>query len=196
MSAFQCLAIALLLAAIVAGGPAPSHAQQAPARGMGQASVDFRAAFRAQVEEELAQLRPRLAKAEADAKVQAERYKEMAASKAEMARKTAERAKAERAKADAAAAKKGYAPKLPGKTAGVGKAGGAKEAAAGAGDKGKSADKGKGGEGGAASAGEGGPAPKKIDPVLTQQYLVMSLRDEVRLLRERIVYLEGLLARM
>jgi hypothetical protein len=194
--AFTTLIGTFLALAVLTAAPAASHAQgQQPPVRPAPATQDFRAAFRAQIEDELAQLRPRLAKAESDAKTQAERYKEMAASKAEMARKTAEKAQTERARADAAAARKGYAAKIPGKSADAAKKPGAKDAKAAAGG-----EKGKGGEGAAggaaASSGEAGTAPKKIDPVLTQQYLVMSLRDQVRLLRDRIAYLEGLLARM
>jgi membrane protein involved in colicin uptake len=186
-SARLCLFVALAVSAVPTGARL-AQGQQPPVRPAMAPAQDFRAPLRAQVEDELAQLRPRLAKAEADAKLQAERYREMAAAKAEMARKSAEKAQADRARADAMAAKKGYAPRLPGKAASAGKGAAAKDAKAPGGG-----DKSKGGEG-AAGGGEG--APRKVDPVLTQHYLVLSLRDQIRQLRERIAYLEGLLARL
>ena len=177
----------LVLATVAAPLPGRAQTQQPAARPAAKADTDFRAAFRAQVEDELAQLRPRLKVAEDEGRQQSDRYKEMAASKADMARKAAEKTQATRTKTDAAAAKKGYTPKAPGKSAGAGKKAGATDAKADGGDKAK------GGEGG---AGGSGAAPKKVDPVLTQQYLVMGLRDQVRQLRDRITYLEGLLARL
>jgi len=170
----------------------PSGLKAAPgAAGARPAAVDPRAALRAQVEDELAQLKPRLALAEKEAQEQAERYKEMAASKADVSKKTAEKAETAKARADAAAAKQGYKPKMPGAAGGKK----ATDAKAAGGDK-KGGDA-KGGEaGGGAAGGASAAAAKKVDPVLTQQYVVLSLRDQVRQLRERITYLEELKARL
>lgn len=165
--------------------PPPGMKAAPVSPGAKQASTDFRATLRQQVEDELAQLRPRLKMVEQEAQDAAEKYKEMAASKAEVGKKAAEKTETAKARADAAAARQGYKPKMPGKGAGA-------KAGAG-GDKGKAADA-KGGEGGGAAA--GGAAPKKVDPVLTQQYVVMSLRDQIRQLRERITYLEELRTRL
>lgn len=176
------------LLALGGGSAAFAQAQPVAASPAARGGSDFRAAFRAQIEDELTQLRPRLKLVEEDARQQADKYKEMAASKAEMAHKSQEKTQAARARADAAAAKKGYAPKLPGKAGG---AGGAKKPAA-ADAKAEGGDKAKGGDAG----GGGAAAPKKVDPVLTQQYVVMSLRDQIRQLRDRIAYLEGLLAKL
>lgn len=173
-----CLALGLLAAPPAAAQKAPS----APATAT-PANADPRALLRDQVDAELAQLRPRLKRAEADAKEQADRYSQMAASKAEVAKKSADKVEKDKAKADADRAKQGYRPKMPRNAAKkpppTKKKGDEEEE-----EKAKAA---------AAAATD---QPKKIDPVLTQQYVVLSLRDQIRQLRDRIAYLEELRARL
>ncbi|MBL8703501.1 MAG: hypothetical protein JNM30_01590 [Rhodospirillales bacterium] len=164
----------------------PAGAQKAPpaAAGAKPANADPRALLRDQVEAELAQLRPRLKLAEAEAKEQAERYSQMAASKAEVAKKSALNKEKDKAKADADRAKGGYKPRMPRSAA----------------KKPKPKKKGEDDEEEKAKAEAAAAAasdqPKKIDPVLTQQYVVLSLRDQIRQLRDRIAYLEEIRARL
>lgn len=184
--------IVLLLAPLVLGLAVvllpvlPAEAQKAPPAPATAkpASADPRALLRDQVEAELAQLRPRLKLAEVEAKEQAERYSQMAASKAEVARKSAEKHDKDKAKADADRAKGGYKPRMP-RTA-------AKKPA----PKKKGEDDEEEKAKAAAAAAAASDQPKKIDPVLTQQYVVLSLRDQIRQLRDRIGYLEELKARL
>jgi len=181
---FATLAAVLTLG-LTLGLAMPAMAQKAPPPkpiATTPAATDPRAALRAEIAQELALLRPRLKAIEEEAKEQAERYKEMAASKAEAGKKSQERAEAARERADKAAARQGYKPKVPG--AGK-KAGNAAAAGAGA---------------GAGAPPEppaaGGATTKKLDPVLTQQYVVLQLRDQIRQLRQRIDYLESVQARL
>ncbi len=173
------LAIGLLPAAPVLAQKAPS----APATAT-PANADPRALLRDQVEAELAQLRPRLKLAEAEAKEQAERYSQMAARKAEVAKKSAQKVETDKAKADADRAKGGYKPRMP------------RSAAKKPAPKKKGEDDEEEKAKAAAAAAAASDQPKKIDPVLTQNYVVLSLRDQVRQLRDRIAYLEELRARL
>lgn len=173
-----CLALGLLAVP-------PAEAQKAPPAPAAAtpANADPRALLRDQVDAELAQLRPRLKRAEADAKEQAERYSQMAARKAEVARKSAQKVETDKAKADADRAKQGYRPKMPRSAA---KKPAPKK-------KGEDEEEEKAAAAAAAAASE---QPKKIDPVLTQQYVVLSLRDQIRQLRDRIAYLDELRAKL
>lgn len=163
----------------------PAEAQKAPPAPASAtpANADPRALLRDQVDAELAQLRPRLKRAESEAKEQAERYSQMAASKAEVAKKSAQKVEKAKAKADADRAKQGYRPKMPRNAAK--KPPPAKK-------KGDEEEE----EKAKAAAAAATDQPKRIDPVLTQQYVVLSLRDQIRQLRDRIAYLEELRARL
>lgn len=175
------IAAGLAIGAITAMPAAAQKAPSAPATAT-PANADPRALLRDQVEAELAQLRPRLKLAEAEAKEQAERYSQMAASKAEVAKKAAQNKEKDKAKADADRAKQGYRPKMPRSAA-------KKPTPKKKGDE-EEEDKAK------AAAAAAADQPKKIDPVLTQQYVVLSLRDQIRQLRDRIAYLEELRGRL
>lgn len=168
----------VLAAPVQAQKTAPADAKPTPA------SADPRALLRAQVEDELALLRPRLKRLEDDAKEQADRYRDMAASKAEAGKKAAEKAEKARTRADEAQAKQGYKPKPPGPAGAGGKKGADPKAGAG------------GAGSGAAGGAGGGESAKKVDPVLTQHYVVLSMRDQIRQLRDRIAYLEELRAKL
>lgn len=157
---------------------------------------DDRAVLRTQIETELKLRRARLAAIEAELKQQAKRYDEMAKHKMELAKIADDKADAARAAAQEKALKAQYAAAQAGpKPAGKGAKGKAKDAkaAADANGDGKEASGGK--DAGAAKGGDAKGA-KRIDPMLTQNYLVLRLRDEARQLRDRITYLEGLMAKL
>jgi len=181
LSALGLLALGLAIVLLPASAARAQKASTPPAKAT-PANADPRAALREQVDAELALLRPRLKLAEAEAKEQAERYSQMAASKAEAAKKSALKAEQDRAKADVDRAKQGYRPKMP-RTK---KPPPPKKK----GDEDEEEEKAK------AAAAAATDQPKRIDPVLTQQYVVLSLRDQVRQLRDRIAYLDELRARL
>jgi len=152
---------------------------------------DDRAFLRTQIETELAHRRARLAVIEQELQNQSKRYDEMAAHKMELAKLAAAQAEA----AKEAAAQKAMKAQLaaarsnggkPAPKPGNGKSNGANGANGKAGDAKDAA--------GAAGAEPG--AKKPIDPLLTQNYLVLRLRDEARQLSERVSYLEGVLAKL
>jgi hypothetical protein len=178
------LLLALSLALPATAQKAPTEKAPSASATAKPANADPRAYLRDQVDAELAQLRPRLKIAEGEAKEQAERYSQMAASKAEVARNSAQRRDKDKAKADADRAKQGYRPKMPRSAA--------KKPPP---TKKKDEDE-EEAKAAAAAAAAASDQPKKIDPVLTQQYVVLSLRDQIRRLRDRIAYLEELKARL
>lgn len=181
LSALSLLAFGLAIGLLPAPPAVAQKAPSAPAAAT-PANADPRALLRDQVDAELAQLRPRLKRAEADAKEQSERYSQMAASKAEVAKKSAEKVEKDKAKADVDRAKQGYRPKMPRNAA-------KKPPPKKKGDE-EEEEKAK------AAAAAATDQPKRIDPVLTQQYVVLSLRDQIRQLRDRIAYLEELRAKL
>lgn len=160
---------------------------------------DDRTVLRNQVLAELEQRQARVKILDEELREQAKRYDEMAAQRRELAQMTAaheEAAKAAAAekalKAKYAAAKAGNGKRANGRNGGgqKTKAGDAKPGGGGA------AKDGNGGGAAAGGNGANGASEKKIDPLLVQHYLVVRLRDEARLLRARIAYLEGLLAKL
>jgi hypothetical protein len=187
---FTALALTVLVIAVMAPmstarGEGPSTAQPR--------KPDDRAVLRAQVESELILRKARLTMIEQELQKQSKRYDEMAAQKIELAKITADKTEAAKRAAAEKAIKAKYAtaqagPKPVAKTAKKdAKTGDGKDAAA------KDAKGGK--DAGAAKGGDPGAA-KQIDPMLTQNYLVLRLRDEGRQLRDRINYLESLLIRL
>lgn len=158
---------------------------------------DDRTVLRNQILAELEQRQARVKVLEEELREQAKRYDEMAAQRRDLAQIAAEKEEAAKAAAAEKALKAKYAAAQAGngKRANGGKGAGQKAKAGDA----KDADAGsaKDGKGPADAANGGnGASAKKIDPMLVQHYLVMRLRDEVRLLRARIAYLEGVLAKL
>jgi hypothetical protein len=186
------LAVLLALAGLIA--PLSAEAEVSTMARMQR--QDDRAVLRAQIETELKLRRARLAAIEAELKEQAKRYDEMAKHKMALAKIADAKADAAREAAEEKALKAQYAAAQAGpKPAGKGTKGKAKDAKAAdaAGDAKEAAGGGK--DAGGAKGGDAKGA-KRIDPMLTQNFLVLRLRDETRQLLDRITYLEGVLAKL